>query len=71
MPSVVRLVRLALVSDALGKDEAILRAYDCLASEGIRPAGCELIEPVILVSPTTREKAVVTLKAAGFEIKVL
>jgi hypothetical protein len=69
MSSVARLVRVALVSDSLGKDEIILRAYDCLQDEGIKPAGCELIEPVILLNPITLERALAALRAAGLEIK--
>jgi hypothetical protein len=71
MPSVVRVVRVALISDSLGKDEAILRAYDCLRNEGIRPIGCELLEPVIVLAPSEREKAMAALQAAGLEVKLL
>ena len=65
------MARVALVSDSLGKDEIILRAYGCLRDVGIKPAGCELLQPLILLAPKTRAKGVAALRAAGFEIKEL
>ena len=67
MPSVVRIVRVAIVPDSLGKGEAILHAYQCLCEIGIQPLGCEVTEPSILLAPRTRERALAALLAAGFE----
>jgi hypothetical protein len=69
--SVVRVVRVAIIPDSLGKGEAIPHAYECLRGAGIRPLGCEVTEPAILVAPETREKALAALISAGFEIKEL
>ena len=69
MPSVVRVARVVIIPDSLGKGEAILHAYECLREAGIRPLGCEVTEPAILVAPEKREKALDALLAAGFELK--
>ena len=71
MPSVVRIARVAIIPDSLGKGEAILHAYECLREAGIQPLGCEVTEPAILVAPEIRGKALAALLAAGFEIKAL
>jgi hypothetical protein len=66
MSSEVHFVRVAIVPDSLGKGEAILHAYECLREAGIKPVGCEVTEPAILLEPTTREKGLAALLAAGF-----
>lgn len=60
-------VRIALVPDSRGKGEAILRTYECLREAGI--IGCTYTEPLIMLVPQTRERALAALLAAGFEFK--
>ena len=69
MPSVVRVARVAIIPDSLGKGEAILHAYECLREAGIQPLGCEVTEHAILVEPEKRGRALTALLAAGFELK--
>ena len=71
MPSVVRVARVVIIPDSLGKGEAILHAYECLREAGIQPLGCVVTEPAILLEPQKRERALAALQAAGFEIKEL
>jgi hypothetical protein len=61
--------RIALVARH-GKGEVVLRAYDCLGEVGIEPVGYSFnTHAFILLTPKTREKAVTTLRAAGFELR--
>jgi hypothetical protein len=65
----VSVVRVSLISDSVGKGQAILHAYECLRKAGVQPLGCDVIEPAILLAPTTRDTALAALVAAGFLIK--
>ena len=61
-------IRIALVPHH-GKGEVVLRAYECLGQVGIAPVGYSFnSHSFILLSPKTRERALATLLAAGFEI---
>ena len=71
MSSVVRIARVAIIPDSGGKGETILHAYECLREAGIKPLGCEVTEPAILLPPTTRDRALAALLGAGFIIKEL
>ena len=57
MVSIVRIARITIIPDSLGKGEAILHALECLREAEIRPIRCDVTEPSILLASEVRERA--------------
>ena len=62
--------RVALVPDPYGNGEVVVRAYECLRLVGITPAGYATVdEPLIVLKPRDRKRALAALFAAGFDFR--
>ena len=61
-------VHFALGPGALALGDFVLRAYDCLRAEGIKPVGFVCgADPQMTLAPATHKRALAALLAAGFE----
>ncbi len=60
----------ALIPDPYGIGEVVVRAYECLRLVGISPAGYSTSdEPLIMLRPRDRKRALAALFAAGFDFR--